>query len=422
MANSSEYSQRQLYTIKTFGRKEMLSDHGMALHCGCMGCGKTRALSEAFGLYCLTLQQYGYQGLNFMLLGRTQNSVKKNMCNVLAELFGQDFKYDRSVCNDGITKDAVLFGMNLFIVGLNDSTAESKIRGLSNITGILHDEAVLCKKEQFELVLSRLRGGKELPEGFINNWYIGSTNPDSPSHFLLEYVKNGTIKLIQWYASEVCWHGFKKLFARSKELYKRNRAFWDRYILGKWTGSDTLVYQSFRPNIHILENSEAVLKEFKRVFIGVDYGSDHPTAILLIGYAYTGQYVVIQEWVSRRTAPSDIVVEIGNVIDIVRTQTGERNMPVYVDPAAAALKDELKKAGITPINAKNEHKAGIGYIESLFALDSLYIFNTCTNLVKEIFAYSYKPGDRGEVVKLGDDFVDAMRYGVYTDHCMNGGD
>jgi PBSX family phage terminase large subunit len=356
-----------------------------------------------------------------MLLGKTQGSVKKNMCNVFAELFGKEFKYDRSVCNDGITKDAVLFGMNLFIVGLNDSTAETKIRGLSNITGILHDEAVTCKEDQFQLILSRLRGGKELPPGYVNNWYIGSTNPDSPGHFLLKYVADGTIKLIQWYASEVRWHGFKKLLERNKRLYKRNKPLWDRFILGKWTGSDTLVYQSFRANIHILENQEADLKAFKRVFVSCDYGSDHPTAILLIAYTYDKQYVVLQEWKSTRTAPSDIASTIAGILDMIMHKTGNRNIPVYVDPAAAALKDELRKIGITPINAKNGHAEGIGYVESLFALDLLYILAECTNLIHELFTYSYKPGGKGEVIKLGDDFADALRYGVYTDHKAHDG-
>lgn len=417
--DSSQYSQRQLYTIKTFGRAEMLGPNNMALHCGCMGCGKTHALMEAFGVYCLTLKMQGYSGLNFILLGRTQNAVKKNMCNVLANAYGEDFKYDRSVCLDGITKDATLFGMNLYIVGLNDTTAEAKIRGISNVTGIIHDEAVLCKKEQFELVLSRLRGGKTLPAGYVNNWYIGSTNPDSPEHFLLKLVKAGAIKLIQWYASEVRWDGFKQYIERQKRLYRRNRAFWERYILGKWTGSDTLVYQSFRPKIHILENMSADLKEFKRLFVSVDFGSDHPTAILLIGYTYDNQYVVLQEWKSRRTAPSDIVQDIANILDMVWHETGNRNIPVYVDPAAAALKDELKKKGIHPTNAKNKHEEGIGCIESLFALDLLFILAECENLVHELFTYSYKPGEKGQVIKLGDDFVDALRYGVYTDSCLN---
>ena len=412
----SEYSARQLYTIKTFGKEEMLGPNKMALHCGCMGCGKTHSIMEAFGIYCLTLRSMGYAGLNFILLGRTQNAVKKNMCNVLANLYGEEFKYDRSVVSDGITKDATIFGMNLYIVGLNDQTAEAKIRGISNVTGIIHDEAVLCKQEQFELVLSRLRGGKALPSPYVNNWYIGSTNPDSPEHFLLKLVEAGTIKLIQWYSKEVRWTGFKEYFERQKRLYHRNRAFWDRFILGKWTGSDTLVYQSFRPKIHILKDVTADLKSFKRVFLSCDFGSDHPTALLLIGYAESGQYVICKEWKYQRTAPSDVVKGIMTAMDYVTDQTGQRDIRIYVDPAAAALKDELKKNGINPFNARNGHAEGIGCCESLFALDMLYILEECENLIHEIFTYKYKEGTvKGEVVKLGDDFVDAMRYGVYTD-------
>ena len=143
------HSQRQLYTIKTFGRQSMGQ---FVLHSGCCGCGKTYSLVEAFGLYCLELKKQGIEGLTFVLLGKTQQAVKKNMCNVLSKLFGSDFRYDSSKAS-GTVKDAVLFGQNIYIIGLNDNSSESKFRGISDIMGILHDEAVLCTQEQFDYIM-----------------------------------------------------------------------------------------------------------------------------------------------------------------------------------------------------------------------------------------------------------------------------
>lgn len=419
--NSSEYSTRQLYTIKTFGTEAMVGENKMALHCGCMGCGKTRSLMEAFGIYSCFLQSLGYKNLNFILLGRTQNAVKKNMCNVLANIFGNDFSYDRSL-KDGISKDATLFGQNLYIVGLNDATAETKIRGISDVIGVIHDEAVLCTKDQFDLILSRLRGGPDLPHPYVKNWYIGSTNPDSPEHFLLKYIKQGIIKLIQWYATDVRWAGFDTYFARQKRLYRRNRAFWDRFIRGRWTGSDLIVYQSFQPKEHIIRNAEADLTQFKRVFMSLDYGSNHPTAVHLIAYAYSGQYIVLKEWKYQRTAPSNIVHDILAEMDYVCKIIKQDKLTIYVDPSAVAIKDELKKNSIFPLDAKNNHVAGIGFVDSLFATDRLYIFEECENTIVELGTYKYKPGSNGKdgnVVKIDDDFADSLRYGVYSDATYN---
>ena len=112
---------------------------------------------EAFGLYCYEFMEQVIIGLSFVLLGKTQQAVKKNMCNVLSNLFGENFKYDSSK-KDGKIKDAVLFGQYIYIIGLNDASSESKFRGISDIMGILHDEAVLCTQDQFNYIIGRLRG------------------------------------------------------------------------------------------------------------------------------------------------------------------------------------------------------------------------------------------------------------------------
>lgn len=69
------------------------------------------------------------------------------------------------------------------------------------------------------------------------------------------------------------------------------------------------------------------------------------------------------------------------------------------------------------INAMNRHSDGIGCVQSLLSTEQLFILETCENLISEIYTYHYKDTTNGqdEVFKLDDDFVDSMRYGVYTD-------
>jgi phage terminase large subunit len=159
----------------------------------------------------------------------------------------------------------------------------------------------------------------------------------------------------------------------------------------------------------------------KYSFIAVDYGSDHPTAILLISRNWTSQYIVTKELKLERTAVSDIVIKIGDFIEFLHDQ-GCANKCIYVDPAAATLKDELRKSGLSSINAMNSHDDGIGCVRNMLALDQLFIFSNCENLIDEMYAYSFKDNNSGkdEVIKLGDDFCDALRYGVYTDSVIGG--
>ena len=274
--------------------------------------------------------------------------------------------------------------------------------------------------------MGRLRGQLdiELPKGYVKQWYIGSTNPDVPTHFILEYVEKGILKMIKWFMRDACWDGCEEYYNRLKALYKDNPSFYSRYLDGEWTSADRMVYPMFNYKKHVI-NSEDIdinYKDFKKNFIAVDYGSDHPTAILLISKSWANEYIISKEVFLRNTAPSDIVIEIGKLMDFL-TEEGTSCSCVYVDPSAKALKDELTKQGINcVINAINNHNDGIGCIRNLLAMGKLFIISTCDKLIGEIYSYRFKDNNNGkdEVVKLGDDFCDSMRYGVYTDYIIGG--
>lgn len=418
---TKKYSNKQLVTIRDFGKKSM---GGLkVLHSGCFGCGKTYCLMVAFGLYCLQLKKLGFTKLNFILMGRTQKTVKTNMCNVLAKLFGADFKYDSSK-KDGINKDATLFGQYIYFVGLNDSSAEIRIRGLSDIMGCIHDEAVLCTEELFSLIMSRLRGDsiQGLPDDYLQHWYIGSTNPDVPTHFIKKMCDNGLMNMIRWYRSDACWDGADKYYEDLAKQFKDNPTHLARYLNGEWTSSDRMVYPMFSER-HILPSNDIDIKysDMQYMIIGADYGSDHKTALTLIAKNYQGVYIVCAEIGLQRTAPSDIVQRIADWITLV-TNSGSYVKYIFVDPSAVALKDELTKRAINYNNAMNKHDAGIGKIQTLLSTDKLFMLDSCTELINEMYSYQYKDTTNGkdEVIKVGDDFSDSLRYGVYTDSVIGG--
>ena len=380
----------------------------------------------------MNLKEQGFTQLNFCLIGRTINSIKRNMTNVLAKLYGSDFRFDRSLIN-GITSDAKLFGYPLFFIGLNDSSSEERIRGLSDICGGILDEHVLISESQYALILNRIRCDQSLPEPYVTGWLISSTNPDSPSHWLLKhYILPGLIKVIQWRTSDANWSGFSQYIARIKRQYRHLPEYYKRYILGLWTASEGLVYSSFRPKNIVEGNVD--YSQIKRTWISADYGSNHKTSIQVHHRTYQGIRIVSQVYQYERTAVSDIAHKIVELIDseteqlIPYRQTfyGHEDIVinVYVDPAAQALQDELRKLGISPINAKNSHKDGIAYINAQFNDCLLYILrNEGTQLlIDEIYNYKYNPSEKakdGDVIKINDDHCDALRYGVYTDHCYN---
>ena len=436
MAN--QHSKLQLWTIKNFGTTEYFKtpahpDNTTVVNVGPMGVGKTYILMEAFGLYLLKLREQGYKNLNFILIGRTLNSIKKNMTNVLGRLFGTDFKFDHSTIS-GMVCDARLFGFPIFFVPLNDAQAEARVRGLTDITGAILDEHTLISEEQYTLILSRIRGGPTLPLPYVTNWLISSTNPDSPSHWLLKnYIEKGLIKQIQWYCRDANWDGFKRYMERIKRQFRHIPAFYERYVLGRWRAAEGLVFNCFDQMKHAIDG-ELEYKYVKRTWLSADYGSNHPTSIQVHHITYDGIRIISRVFEFTRTPVSLLAAKIVELIDEERHRlepyrqtfygTEDFEVPIYIDPAAQALIDEVKTYGITPMNAKNSHKDGIAYVNTQFEEGKLFILRNegTQKLIDEIYGYKYKTGigvKDGDVIKINDDHCDALRYGVYSDAKYN---
>ena len=436
------HSKKQLQVISTFGTWAMCNTqqdielfksgdsdlNKIILHSGCVGCGKSFSIAEGFGYFCMRLEAIGISNFNFVIAGQSQNSVKKNFCKELNKAFPGDFRFDGSV-SSGIVKDAVLFSQNLYLIGLSDAKSEERIRGLSDIRGAICEELTLFNEEQFNLMTARIRGeisehdqallDKHFPD-FLDGFVIASTNPGSPTHWLVKYIRDGRIKLLKWTMEDACWKGKDKFYNDRMRQWKDTPVLYKRNLLGLWCANDGGVYPGFNPKRHCYSSADYDInyRVFRRNIIAVDAGSNHPTAVLLISKSFDGRYIVSKQKRIRRTAPSDIALEIGQWYDEMCEYGNFSGL--YVDPAAQWLVDELHKKGMRTINAKNDHMLGINYIRGLLGTDSLLInSDECPDLVSEMGSYSFKNKDSDEVIKINDDFCDALRYGVYTDYIYN---
>ena len=365
-----------LFTVATFGRYKRF------IHEGCFGSGKTYSCCVGLGLLCQSLQEIDITGLNVVLCGKTQITVRQNICNVLADRFGEDFKYDSSK-KDGKTKAATLFGQNIYIIGFDDGKAEERFRGLTNVFCVLHDECTLCTPEQFNFMLGRIRGEwteYNFPEGIVPGFYVGACNPDHPRHHIKQKIDSGKYGVLKWNMNNACWDGAEEYYDGLKFDYRDNSLMFRRYLLGLWVSAEGQIYASFDPDKHILNSDEYSVDYtgFDRVGIGIDVGSNHPTAIVVCGVD-GDTYVVLETYKFQRTPLSDIAVKVAEIIDRINA-AGKDVDAVYVDPAAASMRDELSKIGIVALNAMNSHIEGIRCVDTKFARDELFIMDTCEEL------------------------------------------
>lgn len=196
----------------------------------------------------------------------------------------------------------------------------------------------------------------------------------------------------------------------------------ERYLLGKWVGSDGLVFDKWDRNIHVGENDA----EPNQVVLGVDYGYDDPFVVLR-GHVLADKHIhLAAEVYERKLTESEMK-------DRIRSMLGkDKSAPVVVDSSAPAFIESCRRDNINAVpcvKGEGSIEYGVNLIQSKLALsgDGLPRFTvdpSCTNTIREFETWERKPskGDDGYTDRFMDKHnhcPDAARY--LARHVCGGG-
>ncbi|HAV5548393.1 TPA: hypothetical protein JI101_16410 [Acinetobacter baumannii] len=149
---------------------------------------------------------------------------------------------------------------------------------------------------------------------------------------------------------------------------------------------------------------------------GMDFGWDHPTAAVNLAWDRDNNIIyVVSEYGHSRRTPVEHAPNIKGLCtfapiawphDGVNTEKG----------GGKPIKDQYESEGLNMLperatfeDGSNSVEAGLSLILQMMKKGEFKIFKTCTNVLDEKRMYHRKDG---KIVKLKDDFLDAMRYGV----------
>lgn len=142
------------------------------------------------------------------------------------------------------------------------------------------------------------------------------------------------------------------------------------------------------------------------VFYGLDFGFNHPAALIKCGVIDEKQYA--EEMFYERGKTTEEIIYLLGVYGI------DKSSPIYCDSARPDTIEEIYRAGYNVQKADKSVIDGVNLIKSR----PLFITKSSVNLTKELQSYKWKTDKNGKVldepVKFMDDAVDAMRYGYYT--------
>jgi phage terminase large subunit len=220
-------------------------------------------------------------------------------------------------------------------------------------------------------------------------------NPSSPDGWFYELPEEKTELIHSTYKSnpfltpdQIEWI---ESYRESNEDYYRI------FALGERCFSSENVY----PQWEICERPEH-LTEF---IYAVDWGWNHPTALIKIWYSFTKREVWVEEEIYSSNLTAVDVVKIMKEREIDQTRT------IVAEVARPEVNHELKSAGYSLINAEKNVVDGILCVKSFRVMLS----PDAVNIQKENFNYRWKKVDGKPIevpVKLWDDGLDALRYGV----------
>lgn len=172
-----------------------------------------------------------------------------------------------------------------------------------------------------------------------------------------------------------------------------------------------LVYKEFNRSRHIFEDEPARIVDY---IAGVDFGYNHPAAVIHIKRDHDGTYWVVEEWVKTKRTETQIA-------NYASTCKFNRVYPDPENPSAIQVLNDHHLPVMEVVKGKGSIQTGINKVRELFKQNRLFIHKSCINLINELESYSYdEEGSRHQEglypsenpIKQHDDALDALRYAI----------
>lgn len=243
----------------------LCNDARINLLTGSVRSGKTYVSLLKWAIFVASMPM----NVEFIMIGKTITSLKRNCLGLLQDLVGDNFTFSLS------QKEAKLFGHKISLEGANDMRSESKIRGMT-LAGAYVDELTQIPEDFYSMLLSRL--------SVKNAKLYATTNPDTPTHWVkTKIIDNEDIDKRVWHFTfddnEILKKENEEYFENLKKEYKSmGDVYYQRFIAGLWVLAEGIIYKQFANNTEMFIKDKPVDEHgnkinFMIISIGIDYGA-----------------------------------------------------------------------------------------------------------------------------------------------------
>jgi PBSX family phage terminase large subunit len=383
---------------------------------GSIRSGKTYSSILAFLIFIAGAPHGG----EIVIVGKNRDSIYRNIFKPIEEAAGLSLFKGQVHYRNGATT-AIILGRMVHVIGANDAKAESKIRGMT-VAGAYVDEVTVLPREFFMQLTGRMSvDGAQL---------FGTTNPDSPAHWLKVDYLDKMRTLPHWRRFHFTMEDNPSLSQSFIEERKREFTglWYKRFILGLWVSAEGAIYDMWDPDLHVVE-WQNLPRMRQLIGVGVDYGTTNATAGLLLGLSDEKQFgrpasrlYMIDEFrydsraTGQRLSDAQLSARFAKWLQEphlpYRTDLEIEN--IFLDPSAASFRQQLWNDDIPTRKAVNDVNYGIGLTAALLSQQHLAVADRCNGFITEApgYAWDSKKSDQGldVPVKVADHSLDGGRY------------
>ena len=261
------------------------------------------------------------------------------------------------------------------------------------------EEATGFTYEDFTFLQTRLSAPK--PEGWERNQCILSLNPsDARGWIKTELLPQKGVCLIESTYKDNPF--LSKDYIRSiLAMEKTNPRMYKMLVLNQWGVSEGRVFEKWE-----LFDDTTAPKEYDQVIYGLDFGYNHPTA--LIECAYKDNEVYLREVIYKQFLTNPELIDLMDALKVDKTRT------MIADSAEPARIDDIFNRGYQ--RCEGIKKIDVVKTINILKKYKIYIHKDSKNLQSEFDSYEWKKNlagqylDKLEPDKQHDDGIAAVRY------------
>jgi len=338
---------------------------------------KTYSLCQLLVVYCL---QNKNKTVNVFRKALTtcRATVMRDFQEVIVDM-GIDGQYSFSSSRSQYVFNT---GSKITFMGADD---EQKLRGLKSHISWLNEANELLYDDYNQIAM-------RTEESLIYDY-----NPSMNSSWIYDLPQHKTIKIHSTYLDNPFLS--QEQIDHIENYKDTDPDYYSIFALGKRAQTKENVYNEWEVVKKIPEGFDV-----NRFIYGLDFGFGHPNALIKIYYTDTSIYLEEVIYEAGLTTPE--------LIDKMKERVDDKTKVISADYARPEIIQDLINNGFNVQNAIKDVKDGIMNVKSF----KVFVSHNAVNIIKENQLYKWKKVNglvTDEVLKLYDDAMDAIRYGVF---------